>query len=103
MGITIFYYSGTGNSLWTAKKIAENFEKSQVLNMTDSVLENQSGIVGFVFPVHMWGVPRRVIKFIEQINLNPDVYCFAVAVNAGQVSRTLIQLKKLLHKKEITF
>ncbi len=99
MKMTVYYYSGTGNSLWTAKTIAENFENSKIINMTNEFIEESSEIVGFVFPVHMWGLPHRVIDFVNKLNLGGSTFYFAVAVNAGQVSRTLIQLKKLLKKR----
>ncbi len=101
MKMTVYYYSGTGNSLWTAKAIAEFFENSKIINMTDDFTEEPSGVVGFVFPVHMWGVPHRVIEFVNKLNLESSTFCFAVAVNAGQVSRTLIQFKSLLKKRGI--
>ncbi len=99
MKMTVYYYSGTGNSLWTAKTIADSFEKSKIINMTDDFVEEPSEIVGFVFPVHIWGVPHRVIEFINKLNFGSSTYYFAVAVNAGQVSRTLIQFKSLLKKR----
>jgi Pyruvate/2-oxoacid:ferredoxin oxidoreductase delta subunit len=50
----------------------------------------------------MWGLPQRVIEFVHKLAADPAKYYFAVAVNAGQVAATLIQLKKLLQQKEIT-
>ena len=99
MKMTVYYYSGTGNSLWTAQTIADSFEKSKIINMTDDFVEEPSEIVGFVFPVHIWEVPHRVIEFINKLNFGSSTYYFAVAVNAGQVSRTLIQFKSLLKKR----
>lgn len=96
MNLTIYYYTGTGNSLWTARKIAEKFTIARLVPMTMDPHETDTGIVGFVFPVHMWGVPRRVSEFVNRLEMDPNVDCFAVAVNAGQVSRTLIQFRKLL-------
>jgi ferredoxin len=56
----------------------------------------QADAVGIVFPVHMWGVPDPVIRFLQKMERDPIRYYFACAVNAGQVSRTLIQLRKLM-------
>ena len=41
------------------------------------------------------GVPSPVIQFFRKIEKEPGPYYFACAVNAGQVSRTLIQLRQL--------
>ena len=55
--------------------------------------------VGIIFPVHMWGLPRRVISFVDALANDPSRYYFAVAVNAGQVAATLLQLKKRMQSK----
>ena len=49
--------------------------------------------VGLVFPVHMWGMPSLVLDFLKTMRKDPGRYYFSFAVNAGQVSRTLIQLQ----------
>jgi ferredoxin len=99
---TIYYYSGTGNSLWSAKKLAEELSDTTVVAIVKSSKDDQnteSENVGIVFPVHMWGVPYRVIEFVKNLKINPQKYYFALAVNAGQVSATLLQLNKLMKKK----
>ena len=58
--------------------------------------------MGIIFPVHIWGVPRRVIAFLNLLVKDPSRYYFAVAVNAGQVAATLLQLKKLMHGKGLS-
>jgi ferredoxin len=104
LSTTIFYYTGSGNSLWTARAIEGNLDGAEVVSMT----RNAGGpdtrgadVVGLVFPVHMWGVPRRVLGFVKALEEVRPVYVFAVAVNAGQVSNTLVQLKVVLAKKGI--
>jgi ferredoxin len=105
MKTAIYYYTGTGNSLWTARLMAGEIGDAALYNM--SQMKNIPTIagadaVGLVFPVHMWGIPSLVIRFIEKLDKNPDTYYFAVAVNAGQVSRTLIQLKGLMRSYGLT-
>lgn len=99
MAASIFYHTGTGNSLWTSRKIAEGLGGADVLPMSGVIGGKAplgSGTVGLVFPVHMWGVPALVIRFLEKMKESRPDTLFAVAVNAGQVSNTLIQLKKIL-------
>ena len=88
MTTQIFYYTGTGNSLWIAKNLAEKLENEELhfipntKNLSNMDLTN----VGFVFPVYIWGVPAPILEFIENLqNFNPE-YCFAIAVNGGQVA-----------------
>jgi ferredoxin len=99
MAATIFYHTGTGNSLWISRRIALGLGGSDVLPMsgaTDRKVAAGSGTVGLVFPVHIWGVPALVIRFLEKMRESRPDYLFAVAVNAGQVSNTLVQLKRIL-------
>ena len=98
MKTLIFYYTGTGNSLWSARLLAEGLADAKLCPMkhADTLAVGDADAVGFVFPVHMWGVPGPVMQFIEKLSLRPRVYLFALAVNAGQVSRTLIQLRGIL-------
>ncbi len=57
-----------------------------------------SKVTGLVFPVHIWGVPHLVLDFVRELKGLHPAYVFAVAVNAGQVANTLVQLKKALQR-----
>ncbi len=100
----IYHYTGTGNSLWTARAIAEGIGGAELAPMKPDEAgagATDADVLGLVFPIHMWGVPRRVRRFIETLSGAKPGYVFAVAVNAGQVSNTLVQLEKLLAKRGI--
>lgn len=101
MKTVIFYYTGTGNSLWSARVLAERLGGVRLLPMksADVFAAGDADALGFVFPVHMWGVPGPVLQFLEKLSLKPGIYYFALAVNAGQVSSTLLQLRGLLAKR----
>jgi len=99
---TIYYFTGTGNSLWIARLISAGLKNSElkpiVLEKSDLV-KTSSEQVGIVFPVYMWGLPARVIDFVKRLDADKTKYYFACAVNAGQVAGTLIQLEKLMRTK----
>lgn len=71
----IFYFSGTGNSKWIAKQLADSLHERLVfipVAMRDAVTEfevSSDEKVGFVFPVYSWGPPPIVLQFIEQLTL----------------------------------
>lgn len=71
----IFYFSGTGNSKWVADSIAHNIGEhtlsmAEAIHGRDFIFElSDSEIVGFVFPVHAWGIPLIVLHFISQIKI----------------------------------
>ncbi len=105
MKTVIYYYTGTGNSLWTARTAAAEIGGAGLFSMAYADNDNESAgaeAVGLVFPVHMWGIPALALRFIEKMTSDPKKYYFAFAVNAGQVSRTLIQLKELLASRGMT-
>ena len=101
MKTVIFYYTGTGNSLWSARQLAEKLGGAKLLHVknADALAAGEAEAVGFVFPVHMWGLPLPVVEFVEKLSLRPETYLFALAVNAGQVSRTLVQLREMLSRR----
>jgi ferredoxin len=104
MKTTIYFYTGTGNSLWTAGKIAGCLGQTELIPLNRRNKQSfpcDSERIGLVFPVHIWGVPPPVIEFLQSLKADPAQYVFAVAVNAGQVAATLIQLRKLLLAKHI--
>ncbi len=102
MKTLIYFYTGTGNSLWTARKLAEQLGNTELYPLT---LTGQGSIhppvenIGLVFPVHIWGMPSLVIDFVNSLEVKPTKYYFAIAVNAGQVAATLLQLKKIMQTK----
>jgi ferredoxin len=101
---TIFYYTGTGNSLWISRLLARELGNTELVSMVNTNInwdEFDSSVIGLVFPVHIWGVPHRVLDFLDQLASRPVDYIFAVANNAGQVSNTLIQLRKELSAREM--
>jgi len=98
MKTVIYYYSGTGNSLWSAKLLAKELENTEIIPIVN-LKENftiEADNVGLVFPVHSWGLIPKVIDFVKNMPVDDSKYYFALGVNAGQVAATLKQLEKLM-------
>jgi ferredoxin len=98
----IFYYTGSGNSLWVARNLAKEMGDTDVVSISGYAkgkAETDLDVAGLVFPVHMWGVPPPVLKFTAGLKSLQPKYVFAIGVNAGAVSNTLVQLKDVLSKK----
>ncbi len=104
MKTKLYVYTGTGNSLWIARQLAFELKETAIEFMPalseDLLVEAER--VGIIFPVHIWGLPNRVIQFVKHLQLKPTTYLFALAVNAGQVAATLLQLQKLLSSKGLS-
>jgi Pyruvate/2-oxoacid:ferredoxin oxidoreductase delta subunit len=97
----LYFHTGTGNALWVARQLASGLKGSALDYMPylSKALTIQADKVGIIFPVHIWGLPRRVIQFVNHMKVKPGAYLFAVAVNAGQPAATLLQLQKLMAKR----
>ncbi|MDD2733556.1 MAG: EFR1 family ferrodoxin [Desulfuromonadaceae bacterium] len=105
MSTVIYYYTGTGNSLWTARTLAEKLGDTELVpmhRMNTGSNASEADAVGLVFPVHIWGIPSLVRNFLQTMEKRPGAYYFAVAVNGGQVARTLVQLKELMAEDNLT-
>ena len=98
MKIRLYVYTGTGNSLWIARQLALELKEATLEFMPhlSRDLKVEADGVGIIFPVHIWGLPIRVVQFINHLQVKPDTYFFALAVNAGQPAATLLQLQKLM-------
>ena len=105
MKISLIYYSGTGNSLWIAKKVAELLPGSELHSMDPANIQElirNSDATGWFFPVHMWGLPRRVTECVRRLDPEKNSYHFAFASNGGQVVSSLKQLGRLLKQRRQT-
>ena len=99
MPTQLYYYSGSGNSLWVARQLAGHLNEPVdliSLGTSYSLPDANCDRIGLVFPVHMWGLPRRVVDFIQQLQPHSPCFYFALALNAGQVAGTLLQLQQQL-------
>lgn len=97
----IFCFSGTGNSLFAARRIAETLD-AKVHNMRDAhaVGEISDDVIGFVFPTYYWGLPKSVRKFIGTLHItNKDAYIFAVTTYGG-ISVGVCDAVNVLLKKQ---
>jgi len=105
MGTKIFYFSSTGNSLQIARDIAKEMDTAVILPMVRNEIHKPWGgageSIGFIFPVYFNGLPRLVKHFIEELNMNPDTYYFALATSGGTRSNSLGMLDNILIPKGV--
>lgn len=99
---TVFCFTSTGNSLYVAKQIVGKIG-GKVLPMNRGKAQSENDIIGFVFPVYFWGLPRMVEQFISELRIaNKDAYVFAVATSGGPGFGVLGRVKALLRPKGIS-
>ncbi len=102
----LFYFTGTGNSLLAAHRLASSDEK--LINMADAVNsgkfsyivpENEN--VGFVFPVYFYSVPDIVERFCRRLKLKNQNYVYAVITCGGSIGGSGGLLREMLSKRNI--
>ena len=74
----VFYFTGTGNSLWVAKVLGETFQEKLVPIAEDLNKKQEECFVYslradekvfFVYPIHSWGPAVPVMRFIARLKL----------------------------------
>lgn len=88
----IFYYSGTGNSAYAAKKLLK--EGEALISMAKAMQEGTASFtpeedenVGFVFPVYFYGLPDTVRRFMKQVQFDrKPAYVYAVITCGGSIA-----------------
>lgn len=98
----IYYFSGTGNSLRTARLIAEELGGARLVSMRsapEAVSGADADIIGFVCPVYEWDVPGPVREFVGRLTVNPNAYTFMVATYIAIHGRCFETVDALLREK----
>lgn len=107
----VFYFSGTGNSLWVAKELGKSFDE-MLISIADELKKNKETLtyevgknekIFFIFPVHSWGPAVLMLPFIQKMQLkgytNQAVYTLCVCGdNCGHSDKII---SKELAKKNI--
>ncbi|MBN1812903.1 MAG: EFR1 family ferrodoxin [Anaerolineae bacterium] len=87
METALYYFTGTGNSLWFAKLLQELIPSCELKAIAQAVAENllvvQEEKVGFVFPLYFYGLPEIVLRFIRESDLSAAKYTFVVVTHGG--------------------
>ncbi len=104
-GTTIYYFSGSGNSLVVARAIAAKLGDTKLIHMAHPDAAQPSPNtprIGLVFPVYIFGLPLIVTRLIEKLKVPADAYVFAVAAHGGMPCSTLTQAAQLFSKRGLT-
>ena len=101
----IYYFSATGNSLQItrqlSKKLTDCTIKSMATQPPNQPVGGPTESIGFVFPVYYFGIPRIVKRFVENLPILPETYCFAITNFGATPLDTLGMLDDILQKKNL--
>lgn len=104
MTVTLYYFTGTGNSLCITRGLSKQFPESEIIPISkiweQDNLKTSTDIVGVISPLYYWGLPLIVKEFAERMDFDKTTYIFAV-INAGgdQPGIPFMQLDNILKSK----
>lgn len=81
----IYYFSGTGNSLWAAKQLGKELAEptADLASAQEKPPVCPDEVIGFVFPTYMGDLPWLCKKILLTAKLNPEGYLFLVMTSSG--------------------
>ncbi len=107
MKTIIYYFTGTGNSLFVARDVAEKLDGNLV--SIPSIMKSERIVadaerIGIIFPVYfadLGGLPLIVDRFLNKLEVLGARYVFAICIHDGDPGNTIGHLKELLELKGI--
>lgn len=98
----ILYFSGSGNSLSIAKKLAEKLNE-QVMPLRDAISIDltKEKRIGLVYPTYWLDAAKPVRDLVPKLNINPSAYVFIVITYGAQTNNAVWSVRRLLSKKGI--
>lgn len=99
----IFYFSGTGNTHWAAKRFSEKLGNCKIINIAEFDCANKihAERIGIMFPVYFWGLPNIIKNFIKKVRIEGNPYLFEAHTMGGYDGITVLQIKKLLAERQL--
>ena len=100
----IFYFTGTGNSYFAARKLADEGEK--IISIVDALRSkayhytlNEGEKLGFVFPVYFYTVSDPVLELFRKLTVENAGFVYAVIPCGASIGAAGGLLKSELKKR----
>ena len=99
----IYWFSGTGNSLYAAKRLSAGLGGIPLMHITGdmpvSTIGGKDAKVGFVFPSYYCNIPRAVKALVDKLDILPGTYIFAIVTMGGPGQGSVAAMRKALKAK----
>ena len=99
METILYFFSGTGNSFWLAKKIKQ-YSSAKVIPIASELDENliyvKEDIVGIIVPVYYGDLPNIVKRFLNKLRSIENKYMFLIVNYGGGTGVSVSTAKKLI-------
>jgi formate hydrogenlyase subunit 6/NADH:ubiquinone oxidoreductase subunit I len=104
MNTSIYYFSGTGNSLFVAEELKKRLPNSILIPIVRELKNEEcipaTQIIGLVFPTHGLTIPIPVNQFIMKLDVSKTKYIFAIGTRGGTVFKGFEKIDKILGKQD---
>ncbi|MFA5276627.1 MAG: EFR1 family ferrodoxin [Candidatus Omnitrophota bacterium] len=104
MNTVIYYFSATGNSLVSARDLADGLGNTELISIVKALKDEayeMSDVVGIAFPVYMFGLPLIVADFLKKVEVQQGAYVFTLATLGGLPGMAHTQAREILNKRGI--
>lgn len=96
----IYYFTGTGNSLFAARALASELKECELIPITDAVRTKRiekAEVMGICIPNYGYRAPRLVEEFLKMLDREEgNTYIFTVTTTAGHMGNHIRKIGKLL-------
>ncbi|MBN2005604.1 MAG: flavodoxin family protein [Anaerolineae bacterium] len=103
MGITLYYFSGTGNSLHVARELQKKLPESDLVSiirlLSQDSIKTTGDTVGLIFPNFCLSIPIPLHDFLEKVDLTSARYFFALCTRGGTSSDAFDCINELMKKQ----
>jgi ferredoxin len=101
----IYYFSGTGNTYWSAKKMAGRIGSAEMLPISREIklpeVRIEADAAVFLFPAYAYGMPVMVRRFLEKAEIHAD-YLAALVSYGSSPGGALAEACRVLGRKKLT-
>jgi ferredoxin len=101
MTTRIYTFTGTGNSLWVARRLAERLGAEEptpiVRALRDGDTSPTEDRVGIVVPVYMYRLPHLVVEFVDKLETKAPV--FVVATAGGDPGDLFVHVQRAFSRR----
>lgn len=106
MKTTVFYFSGTGNSLSICKAIKDQFKNVDLIKVNKQLLSRdltlKSDVIGFVYPIYIHRPPELMVEVIKKISVTSNPYIFSICSHNGEPGFAPQIIERALNKKSLS-
>lgn len=99
----IFCFSGTGNSLWVAQRLADSLGDKiySIADRSSAPIKSAAERVIWVFPIYSWGLPPVVKQFIKSlcVDFQNQPHHYMVCTCGDDIGVAHKQWRKMITKR----